>query len=72
VADKSDPKVGSMMDYTVFMTAALIVSYTLMFALVSFAEYVIGRQEFEPTSDQDVGIAECPSISTSSDSGSRE
>jgi len=59
-----------MMAYTVLMTAVLIFSYALMFGLVSFAEYVIGRREFEPTGEQSVGMAGGPNITTSDGSGS--
>jgi len=61
---------GSMMGYTVLMTAVLIFSYALMFGLVTFAEYIIGRREFEPTAEQGVGMAGGPNITTSDGSGS--
>jgi hypothetical protein len=59
-----------MMGYTVLMTAVLIFSYALMFGLVSFAEYIIGRREFEPTGEEGVGITGGPNMTASDGSGS--
>ena len=58
------------MGYTVLMIAVLVFSYALMFGLVSFAEYIIGRREFEPTAEQGVGMPGCSNMTAFDDSGS--
>jgi hypothetical protein len=45
------------MAYTVLMSAVLVGSFALMFGLVKFSEGIIGRNEFESSSEDSAGIA---------------